>query len=274
MAPVSRTPLRPAAAAAEASPLDDDNIGDIFTALGQKPPGEEHPAEPKPGPTEEDRWAQYDTRMANLEARLAAEQQANNALMQSPVVVAPLAQQQDAWGALPDPITDPDKYASELTRRIESKVQNVTSAFQQQQTERQNMDQKIKTLWDTFTEQNPDYAADVEGIEFATMKVTREAQARGVDLNRYMFQNPERFYADVRAKYDAVFGDGEETDPLPEPVQPRRRGRKAAADTADNSRTGGIFGGSESGNRPGPQAPKPGDMIADIHALQRNSPYF
>lgn len=105
-------------------------------------------------------------------------------------------------------------------------------------------------------------------MEFVVDKITKKASRRGVDVNRYMFGAGDQFFDDIVKTYDETFGaikaDGKSEEPAPK-----------GGEEEDENRTGGIFGGVETGGRPtGGADEKPGDMIEDLHALQKKSGFW
>jgi hypothetical protein len=183
---------------------------------------------------------------------------------------------------LPDPVINPKAYGEELAKRMASyngELQAFHTAKQTAAPQGGNYD----VLWEDFATANPSYADDQEGIEFATAKVIKNMQRRGVDTNRYMFQQSDRFFRDIVGAYNERFGKPGE-DVLEEPKTRRAPVQGDATGTGrrpeeegdiEPNRTGGIFGGvdgSSSGRTP--RAPVAGDMIKDLHDLQRKSGYW
>lgn len=180
---------------------------------------------------------------------------------------------------LPDPIEHQAEHAAELQRRIDAYVQAKTADVKQELTEQNNQSTQAAQLWNGFKAAHPDWAEHEELVGTVAARVTQRAAAQGLDPQKYMFNSPQLFYADIVKELDAKYkpliadkgdeGEGE-GDPAPEP-----KAKKTAGQEDDAGRTAGIFGGLESGGKPAaPGKPPAGDMIADLHAMQRKSGYY
>ncbi len=146
------------------------------------------------------------------------------------------------------------------------------------------MKQKVDGLWEDFGDLYPDY--DQERVEFAAGKVAEKAKRKGIDVEKYMFVTSERFIKDTAKEYERLFGVPEEDDDdtsIPKrtrKAKPARdgqtRNRRVRDDNDDDDgRSASIFGGQESGGRPGRREPNDElNMIDDIQALQRKTGFF
>lgn len=168
---------------------------------------------------------------------------------------------------LPDPVTEPEAYAKELTQRNQKALQEYNRVAQQNEKARHSQSNRIDTLWENFNNTYENYAADPRRVEFAALQVANQLQNRGVDVERYMFNQQDLFFKDVVKQMDEIFAapktdktiDDDETEEDNEP----------------ENRTSGVFGGLETGGRPARhQDNDPGDMIKDIHNLQKKSGFF
>jgi hypothetical protein len=180
---------------------------------------------------------------------------------------------------LPDPVVDKDAYAAEIVKRS-IEYQNSVASFQKQRSDAATPKPMgdPDALWDDFIKTYPDYAADETRIRFATAEVAKKLGKKGVDAQRYMFLRSDQFFKDITKEYDDVFGapaDDDEAEP------PRRRKvatKSAEAEEDDETgRDAGIFGGQPLGSPETQQAQERspvGDMIKDIHDLQRKSGYY
>lgn len=192
-------------------------------------------------------------RIAALETQTASLKGANDALMAQFDRPAPkIDPQPKGPTTLPDPMLDAEGYGRGLEERIVGRLDAQRAAERAQQEEARRLEQQSNQLWETFSTRYPEYKEFPDRVEFVASRVSEAAAKRGVDLRRYMLQTPDQYLADVATEYQKVFG--EKKDPEP-------------------NRTGGVFGGLETGGRPSPSAnpPEAGDMIADIHAMQRRT---
>lgn len=219
------------------------------------------------GPSIEDAMKQ----IAALNARIEEQDRVNMALTTTvPTQVqqpAPKSEELDMAG-LPDPLDDAVAYAKEVQRRtvdhVNKQIKAQRDADEAASRERNNVNLKTDDLWNTFTDKYEDYAGDERKVKFAAQEAIDDAQRKGIDIQRYMYANSDRFMRDVAAKYDTIFGKpGEDTD-----------GSDQSQDD-DTSRTSGIFGGMESGNKGSfGSSPPVGDMIKDLHDVQKKSGFY
>jgi hypothetical protein len=256
---------------------DPDHIPDtIFEALGQDEDGRPK-GQPKTdtGPS----VAELMKQLGDQQRRIDEMERTNLALsmpVKADVAILPKEPVINFTG-LPDPIVNAQAYAEEMAKRMQAYNAEL-AAFHTAKQAAQPQPVNYDVLWEDFTATYTDYADDPEGIEFATSKVMKNMQRRGVDPQRYMIQNSDKFFRDVVAAYDERFGKpGEDVEP-----EPAKRGRPSTRDEgrrpeedAEANRTGGIFGGvdgSSSGRTP--RAPPPGDMIKDLQDMQRKTGYY
>lgn len=248
----------------------------IFDALNLNPPGgvqrQEEPERKVPkGPTVEELQKQ----LADLTSRMEHADRANMALTTAqPVLKVEPKEPQFSLENMPDIVADDGKsYAAELAKRTAQYTKDLQDFHQAKQTASAPAPgQNPSELWNEFSQSYADYAADQEGIEFATQKVVAQAQRKGLDVNRYMFQNSDRFFRDVVKVYDERFGKPEAEEEV-EPT-PRRRAKRQE-EPEDEGRTGGIFGGIDHSSGKGtPSAPPPGDMVKDLQDIQRKMGYY
>jgi hypothetical protein len=157
---------------------------------------------------------------------------------------------------LPDPMQDPEGYARELQTRMDKHYQDQRNYEQFQTQQTQKAANRTSELWQTFAIDYEPYSADKTKAEFAAQQVARAAQAKGIDVEKYMFQHTDRFLSEVAKVYDKTFGKpgAEEED---------------EQDDRPANRTAGIFGGAETGGRPSKGVQPQDDMIKDLHKLQQ-----
>jgi hypothetical protein len=183
---------------------------------------------------------------------------------------------------LPDPVTAPAEFQKELSARVNKLVAATVASTAAQQTGAQQTQNRVDALWEDFSKAHPDLAENQDLVEFAATKVAQRAQARGIDVNKYMFTTRDAFFGDVVKEIDtlrpaAVQGtrvapaDQAASD---EGTRDAPAARTAAADEPAFDRTGGIFGGQEAGGRPAVRDAKATDMLEDLKELQRSSGYF
>jgi hypothetical protein len=246
----------------------------------------------------DDRYEALAKQIAELQKANDEIQRANMALLNNPsfgreVDFQPQLEDPDKI-ALPDPALDPDGFSKANLRRMEVQNANQRKLREAEDRKNQTVKEKADALEAAFASKYPELAQDKERLDYISIKVATEAQKRGLDVQRYMFLTQDKFLDDVAKRYVKVFGE-------PEPLEddddfdyqedarrserhaPRNRGRTRARRrdrSEDNdvvSRTSGIFGGTESGGRPGrvqdDERHMP-DMIDDIHAIQKKTGFY
>ena len=212
-------------------------------------------------------------RMDRLETDNQTLQQSNLALMSTPrqqyePLPAPVAATPGIMEGLPDPVSEPEGYGKELERRIvdriDSGIAQKSSALDQQQ----KTSGRIEALWGEFNEhpKYKDYAENVDQVEFAATKVAKRAEAKGLNIDKYMFTTSEQFFSDIAVEMDKTFPKAPVDDKKGD--EPKDKGE-------EEERTGGIFGGVESGGKPVQDTKaEAGDMLEDLTDLQRKTEYF
>lgn len=187
---------------------------------------------------------------------------------------------------LVDPALDPDGFARGVTERTRIVSENARKQFELDNRRSLTVKERADNLKRAFAERYPELADDDERIDFISTRVAQEAQARGVNVERYMFQTTDKFVDDVAKRYVKVFGEPEEED-ADDNFEDRRpasrvrtkrnsRNRNRSEDDDMVSRTSGIFGGTESGGRPTKNRDEesgPG-MIEDIQEIQKKSGFW
>lgn len=205
-----------------------------------------------------------------LNDRVERAERTNFALMQQPPAAAAViperkAPQLDLKG-LPDPSVDPEGYARGVLERTQQVVTAQVQDYTTSQRGELDRQKAADDLWARFAKTHEEYAEDQEKVEFAAQKVAGEAKSRGMDLQRYMFgPGSEQFMSDVARKMDEVFGKpGGGKDPDEED------------EGSDEGRSTSIFGGIESGGRPGARGRQEdaGDMLKDLREMQRKTGFF
>lgn len=162
---------------------------------------------------------------------------------------------------MPDPATDMEAYNSELAKRVNTAVQAQTQAVGTRLT--QQFEQRTATdrLWNGFREKHPEWAKYEPLVETVAKRVVSDADAKGVDLQKYMFSQPDLFYSDLdkalSASYGKLLDDAEEEE---------------GDEGDDNNRTSGLAGqpGVSAGKGKGAGEPKGGSMLDDLAKVQRS----
>lgn len=251
----------------------------IFDALNAHNPGQEagrettrEEAEKPKGPSVEDLMKQIE----EMNRRVDAAERANMALTTAaPSVTTTQQEPKLNMDGLPDPLDKPKEYGEALAKRVADFNAETQRFYREQERQRQAAAPDFDGLWREFSTTNEAYLEDQEGLEFIVNKVKKDAERKGLDLNRYMFQNSDRFFRDITTAYDKRFGKpGEDEENLEDTRTTRRKAAEPEGEEEAN-RTGGIFGGIDgsSGGRKPASAPA-GDLIKDLQDIQRKSGYF
>jgi hypothetical protein len=178
---------------------------------------------------------------------------------------------------LPDPNLDPNAYTSELAKRINGVIEARTHSVRTEVQSEMAQNQSVQQLWSRFSAQYPEWAAHEQLVGVVANDVATKAQAKGLDLKRYMFGNSDLYLADVAKELSTKYGalvpkeeDGSEGED--DGVQSGERGPiPAHGADLDSGRTE-IFGGQESGGKPARQGDEPpvkSGLMADLTAIQR-----
>lgn len=209
-------------------------------------------------------------RLDRLEQDNISLQQSNIALMSAPKQVyqhAPApAQQETMLADLPDPVSDPDAYTRALETRINERIDGALAANKQATQDAAKSSSRIDALWTEFAEDHPDYAENSKLTEYCATKVAETADAKGLNLDTYMFTNSKQFFKDIIGEMDSMLPKQETTEP---------KENTKDTENEDDNRTGGIFGGLETGGSTSSGSDvEEGDLISDLTDLQRQSGYF
>ena len=254
MAKVSKTPK------GTREKFEGEQFFDQFTQIGS-----DEPAEKDDGKAKEPSVADLMAQITALNSRIDTSERTNLALMANPtheVRSTVVTKPQLDMTKLPDPVNEPEAYATAVAERTNKYISEQFQVQQTQQQESKAQDTRLQNLWGRFEDKYEDYAGDQRKVEFAASEAIREAQARGMDVQKYMFGASEHFFADVVKKMDEVFGKPGKNDPEQD-------------DPTDTSRSTHIFGGLESGGRMSkPSKEDVGDMVKEIHDLQKRTGFF
>lgn len=213
-----------------------------------------------------------DDRIAELTKRLDDLQRANVALMsQAPVETKPSAAPKDLdLSGLPDPVAEPDKYTSELNKRINANMSERMSYVSQQLTLASEQERKYNELWSDFSARHADVAKDEERVKIAAQSAMEKAKSRGIDVQKYATSGREQFFGDILKEHERLFGKVAE-------VSDEDDTSEDTSDTSDDGRSMSIFGGLESGSSmpKGKGSPREmGDMVKDIQDIQRRTGFY
>jgi hypothetical protein len=241
----------------------------------------------------DDKYDALAKQLANLQSEMAETQRANMALLSQNTgrsQVETFTEVKPESVALPDPALDPDGYDRALAQRQNIRAENQRRQNDIQNRRQQETSDKVADLWENFQDKYPDISDDQERIDFIASSLAKQAQRRGLDLERYMFVTADKFMDDVANKYYEVFGEpeGDNENNLEDASRQRRssprddtRRRSSRRDRQENEpvgRTSGVFGGNESGGRPGrgreDDDERGPDMIDDIQQLQLKTGFF
>lgn len=174
---------------------------------------------------------------------------------------------------LPDAQYDNEAFTAALAKRTQDHVkatmeyQNRVADASRQET--QSANSKAETLWNDFQAKFPDHSAASEKLVlFASQQVADAAKARGLDVEKYMFNNRTQFMTEVAAAMDDIRGTPFGKDPGQEEEEP--------ANEEAATRTMGVFGNGTSipPAKGSQEKTLAGDMISEIHDIQRKSGFF
>lgn len=248
---VDRTPKR---VAKKAEP----EYNDFFEAMES---GESEKTAPAAGP---DISGQLEALMKRVDA-LSVQQNEYRAPQPQPqvqYVQAPQPRQTEE--VIPDPVLDSAGYTSWLMQRAEALTQSKLEAYKQEQADQAGSSEAYDNLWTGFLAQdgNSEWEKEPEKVQVAAMKVSKKLSAKGIDPTAYMFQNTDKFFADVSKTLVADFGKRSSND-------------DDVVDEDETDRTGGLPGGQAS---PVPASKAEGkglpDMIGDLTSIQRKGGWY
>jgi hypothetical protein len=207
------------------------------------------------------------SQLAELSERNKRLEETNMRLLTAPVAAndnqKPTAPGPVSYDNMPDPVDDPKAYAVELQKRMDAHYALKADHEKAQRDAQAAKQQKVAGLWSGFNAYAPEFAKDQSRVEFAATKLAEEMQSRGVDVERYMFTTQDKFFADLKAKMETIFGkaagDGEDED-----------------GEEDAGRTGGTFGGSVSSPKGSVRDKEPttSNMVEELQRMQRGSRFF
>lgn len=283
--PISRRPRTQAQ-----EPDNEFHSDSIFDVLG--------PDGGTPEPKRQTRNAQAEPSVADLMAKLQAQQDRIDSFERSSAMATsysqPAVQVQQSVAIkepvlnledLPDPVTNAKEYAGAIAQRTIAYQRDM--ADYAKKTTAATQAPKLgdpDALWEDFTEQHPEYVEDDSRIKFATAEVVARLAKRGVDVQKFMYTHSDQMFKQITDEYDKVFGspqdtdDGQEIEPLNDsrpPQRPRQAARRMDQDDGDDGRSESIMGGGDRpGVRQGPAGSKSKGLIDDLQDIQRKTGYF
>lgn len=183
---------------------------------------------------------------------------------------------------LPDPVTDPQGYAKEIARRGQEMIasQRNYDAWAQRQAQQHN--EALNGVWERFAKDHSEYAAHDKLFTAAAANVVNAARSRNIDPNKLVLGDTDNFFEDVMKEMRELAGgedlfkkaDGEgdenedETVDMENNVDPIATG--GLDDDGPDGRTAGVFGGADSGNKPGPsKTAGEVDMFSELKQWQQ-----
>lgn len=234
---------------------DIEQFGTIFDHMGVK--------DPKTTTLEQPKEPQVD--VAALLAKIDALSGTVNSLVNRPEPAPQYHYQPPVQPTGPkfewaDPVTEPEAFGNTLAAYTAHVLDEQRKKERAEQDQIQAQRNEAQGLWQDFTSQYKDYADKGDQIGYAYRKVLDDAAARGMDVARYKTVGKQQLFQDVVQEYNKIFGaPGVTKEPTDE----------------ETNRTGGIFGGFESGGQPAKgKEPEAGDMIKDLKDIQRASGFF
>lgn len=256
-----------------------DGVVDIFSVLAE---GDEDTQEQEQQPKPEADPALVE-RIGAMEAELRRLERTNAALMANSQTYAPAmgdhqtkAPAEADFSNLPDPVTDAENYHKEVAKRItvhlkaQGDADRAAQAAQQEAQASRNA--QVANLWAEFEEKYPDLAEYKDMAEFAAISVANRQRAKGVDVQRYMFQASEQYIEDVAAEMKKRFGKalevmGKEDAETDTDTDAPAEGTIAAAMV--QARTRGITGGIPGSGKAPKAEPEGGDDDSFLKDLQK-----
>jgi len=177
---------------------------------------------------------------------------------------------------MPDYVADPEKFQAELQTRINGVMEARQFAQASESQSRAQLRETADQMWNGFVGKFADWKEYPEIVNTVSKQLVEEVQQRGGDAKRYTMGTTDLFYTDLDKRLREKYGRlvAEQDDPSEEDQLLAHGRRQGLREDGDDGRTT-VFGGQESGGRPGAgqKAPK-GDFIKDLTDLQRGSGFF
>lgn len=207
--------------------------------------------------------AKREERLQNLAMQLLSAQRP--AAAEAPRQPAQAAVPEFDLSGLPDPVQDPDGFKKQLGARVSqftaSAAQSAAQSVKTQVLTQADREKRLNDLWSNFRERYDDLAEHDDFVELTAGKLIKQAVARGVDAESYIFADPEGFMEQVAKNTRERIA--------------KLRGTDEEEGDEDPGRTAGIAGGSSPFGAPGRQQQQPAsNLISELKEAQRKLGVF
>lgn len=203
--------------------------------------------------------------LATLQAKIALlENRPAGPVAATPLVNYPTPPMQPKFDEanLPDPAIDPTGYSRAVREMVTAQANYEKEAYRWQQQAASIQSSRTQGLWDSFASTYEGYAKNEDRVEIAAARVVSKARAAGLDTEKYMYEQSDKFMRDVVSEMDKL-------------------GWKPAADEDDDDAAdddddrASIIGGTAAATRPSDSRHEPpprfGAMSQDIIAWQEKT---
>lgn len=206
----------------------------------------------------DDQIAALQAQIAELKGQMSASASRDTPAAPTRTESAPVMPVID-YSKAPDPIQEPQAYAKFVRDATQATIDYEKQAWAYQNRQQNTQANRLNDLWTTFSESHKEYAGNEDRIEVAASRAIQKALAKGVDTDKYMYEQSDKFMKDVVTEYDKLFGKpqaGEE------------------GDDDDDDDDAEILGGAvaSGGNKGGSQKAPPskfGELSSEIKAWQQ-----
>lgn len=150
------------------------------------------------------------------------------------------------YSTAPDPVQKPQDYAAWVHESTAAQIEYEKANYAWQQQVGAVQGNRQQELWNDFQSSYKQYAGNAEKVGIAAQKVIEKNKAAGVNTEKYMFEDSDRFMKDVTDTYDRLFGKPKDDGNVDD-----------NADDGDDDRTS-FQGSGAPASRDGPSAtPRP-----------------
>lgn len=162
---------------------------------------------------------------------------------------------------LPDMYQDPEGFKQGYASRVAAAARANPGP--------QRRERNVDELWNQFRSSYPEVAANPEMVEVAVKKAMSKGEAKGYDMQRYMFGHPEMFFEDIIDEHNRIFGGAHSKAEGKE--APSEKGKKEEAAQEEAEMAWGIFGAYQPAGKAGAEAEGEalGSVSSDLKSLQR-----
>lgn len=172
------------------------------------------------------------------------------------------------FSGLPDPVDKPAEYQAELSRRMNSAMQQQVSlteqrvrAAQEQTQQQQNVYQQLDNMWEQFKTKYQDLADKQITLKGSVSAEIEGMRQRGVDPTQGMMADPDGFMERVASRMRKELG---------EPDQGQSGSEGEAGNTPPN-RTKGLGNGTKVNGMSGKGGKKPPGFLDQLKKVQLDS---